>query len=110
MLALAVLMGEATAAAALRRGLVILIVLNVVMLGLLLTDLRKALLPAQMGQIGVFVLGGGMMLPFCLLVAGDGSLLTLTALSLLLLGSLAMRFVIVRIPHEGRHTLTAASS
>ena len=44
-------------------------------------------------------LGGGMILPLGLILVSDRSLVLLAAVLLLLLGSLAIRFEIIKLPH-----------
>jgi hypothetical protein len=103
MLALSVLMGQESAAAILRPAVGVLLVLNVIPLGLLLANLRPVLARIytrrQLWRVGLLTLGGGTLIPLCLLLAGGGPPLMLGAGTFLLLGSLAIRFVIVRIPH-----------
>ncbi len=103
MLMLAVLMGQGRATALLRPALELLVVVNALFLFLLLAELRPALVriygAGPLRQHGLLALGGGMLLPLCLMLVGDSPLLPLTAVLLLLLGSLAIRFVIIKIPH-----------
>jgi hypothetical protein len=44
-------------------------------------------------------LGGGMLIPLCLLLVVDSSLFMFGAVMCILLGSLVIRFVIVKLPH-----------
>jgi len=101
--ALAVLMGQENAAAVLRPAVELLLVVNVIFLCLLLANLRAALgqiySARQLWQIGLFVLGGGAVLPLCLLLVGGSPPLVLAGVLFLLLGSLAIRFVIIKVPH-----------
>jgi Ni/Fe-hydrogenase subunit HybB-like protein len=103
MLALSVLMGQERAAAALRTALGLLLVLNVIPLGLLLANLRPVLARRytreQLWRVGLLTLGGGTLIPLCLVLVGGSPPLTLGAVVLILLGSLAIRFLIIRIPH-----------
>jgi hypothetical protein len=103
LLALSVLMGQGSATAILRPALGLLLPLNGLFLFLLLAELRPALEriygPGKPWQRGLLVLGGGMLLPLCLILVGDNSLLLLAAVLFLLLGSLAIRFVIIEVPH-----------
>jgi Ni/Fe-hydrogenase subunit HybB-like protein len=103
MLALSVLMGQESATAVLRPALGLLLVLNALVLFLLLANLRTALsriyAPRQLWQIGMLTLGGGALVPLCLLLVGGSPPLLLAAVSFLLLGSLAIRFVIIKVPH-----------
>jgi hypothetical protein len=103
LLALAELLGQERASALLRPALLLLLVLNLVPLGLVGMNLRPALsrayTPQQLGRLAALCVGVGTLVPLALLAAGGGSLLVLTAVLCLLLGSLAARFVIVRLPH-----------
>jgi hypothetical protein len=103
MLVLALLLGEVRAADLLRPALVLLLALNLVPLGLLLGNLLRALsrvyTTAQLGRLALLGVGVGTLVPLALLLAGGGSLPALAAVLSLLLGSLALRFVIVRLPH-----------
>jgi hypothetical protein len=102
LLALSVLMGQEPATAVLRPALGLLLVLNAVVLFLLLAELRTALAqiytPRELWQLGLLVLGGGTLAPLCLVVVGGSSPLLLAA-ALLVLGSLVIRFVIIKVPH-----------
>jgi hypothetical protein len=102
LLVLSVLMGQQRAAAVLRPALALLLVLNVVPLYLVVANLLPTLshiyTPSQLGRLGALCLGVGTLVPLALLA--DGSPLpVLAAVLSLLLGSLALRFVIVRLPH-----------
>jgi Ni/Fe-hydrogenase subunit HybB-like protein len=103
MLVLSVLMRQESAAAALRTALGPLLVLNVIPLGLLLANLRPVLAqtytPGQLWRVGVLTLGGGTLIPLVLVLVGSSPLLMFGAGMFLLLGSLGIRFLIVRIPH-----------
>ena len=103
MLALSVLTGETRATAAFRAALGPLLVLNVIPLGLLLANLRPVLARIytreQLWRIGMLTLGGGTLIPLGLVFAGGSPSLMLGAGTFLLLGSLAIRFLIIRIPH-----------
>jgi Ni/Fe-hydrogenase subunit HybB-like protein len=103
MLLLAVLLGQGGATALLRPALGLLLPLNGLFLFLLLIELRPALVriysPRQLRQRGLLELGGGMFLPLVLILAGDSSVVLLSAVLFVLLGSLAIRFEIIKIPH-----------
>jgi hypothetical protein len=103
LLALSVLMGQESAAATLRSALGLLLVLNVIPLGLLVKDLRPVLARVytrgQLWRVSMLSLGGGTLVPLGLLLLGGGPPLLLGAVILILLGSLAIRFRIIRIPH-----------
>jgi Ni/Fe-hydrogenase subunit HybB-like protein len=102
MLALSVLIGQERATAVLRPALVVLLVINALVLLLLLANLRAALLRAytsgQLWRIGTLTLGGGVLAPLGLVLGGDSPPLLLAAVLFLLLGSLAIRFVIIQVP------------
>jgi Ni/Fe-hydrogenase subunit HybB-like protein len=103
LLLLAVLLGQGSAAAALRQALGVLVPLNALFLLPLLAELRPALArifgPAHLRRKEMLALGGGLILPLCLILVGDSAPLLLAAVLVLLLGSLAVRFVIIKIPH-----------
>ena len=112
MLALSVLTGGAErAAAVLRIALGLLLVLNVIPLGLLLANLRPVLARIytreQLWRAGTLALGGGTLIPLCLVFAGGSPPLMLGAVILLLLGSLVIRFLIVRVPSALLPTATS---
>src|SRR5947209_4626770 len=98
MLVLAVILGQARAATLLRAALVLLLVLNLVPLGLLVRNLHPTLsrvyTPGQLGRLGALCVGVGTLVPLALLLSGGGLLHVLAAVLCLLLGSLALRFVI----------------
>jgi hypothetical protein len=102
LLVLSVLMGQERATAVLRLALGLLLVLNGIVLLLLLANLWTALArtytPRQMWRIGILTLGGGTLAPLCLVIAGGSPPFLLAAVGLLLLGSLALRFVIISVP------------
>jgi hypothetical protein len=103
LLALSVLTGETRATAALRAALGLLLVLNVIPLGLLFANLRPVLTRSysreQLWRFGILALGGGTMIPLCLVLVGGSTPLMLGAVLFLLLGSLVIRFLIIKIPH-----------
>jgi Ni/Fe-hydrogenase subunit HybB-like protein len=103
MLVLAVFLGQERAAAILRTALGLLLVLNMIPLGLLLADLRPVLAqiftPVQRARASVLILGGGVVIPIGLLLAGDNDSTMLVAVSLILLVNLIIRFLIIKIPH-----------
>jgi Ni/Fe-hydrogenase subunit HybB-like protein len=103
MLTLSVLMGQESAAATLRTSLGLLLVLNVIPLGLLLANLRPVLVRIytreQFWRIGMLALGGGTLIPLGLVLVGSNPALMLGAGLFILLGSLAIRFLIIKIPH-----------
>jgi Ni/Fe-hydrogenase subunit HybB-like protein len=103
MLVLAIILRQESATAVLRPALELLLVLNALVLFLLLGDLRTVLsrvyAPRQLWYVGLFTLGAGTLAPLCLLLVGVSPALLLAAVLLLVLGSLAIRFVIIKIPH-----------
>jgi Ni/Fe-hydrogenase subunit HybB-like protein len=103
MLALSVSMGQESAAATFRTAVGLLLVLNAVPLGMLLANLRPVLTRIytreQLWGLGMATLGGGTLIPLCLIFLGGGPLLTLGAVLFILLGSLVIRYVIINIPH-----------
>jgi hypothetical protein len=103
MLLLAALLGQERASALLRPSLVLLLVLNLFPLGLMIRNLLPTLsrlyTPGQFGRLGALCLGLGTLAPLALLFAGDILPCVLAGVLSLLAGSLALRFVIVRLPH-----------
>jgi hypothetical protein len=103
MLVLAVLLGQERAGALLRPALVLLLVLNLIPLGLVARNLRPALSriypPGQLGRLAALGVGVGTLVPLALPLAAGSLLPVLAAMLFLLLGSLALRFVAVRLPH-----------
>jgi Ni/Fe-hydrogenase subunit HybB-like protein len=103
MLVLSVLMRHASAAAILRPALGLLLVLNLVPLCLLVVDLRTTLSRLytrwQLCGVGALALGVGVLLPLCLLLVVDSPLSMLSAVVCIALGSLVIRFVIIKLPH-----------
>lgn len=107
MLALAIVLGEERATAILRTGLGLLILLNALLLLFLLVNLQTALsriyASRQLWFLGLLLLGGGTLVPACFVLVGGRSSLLLSAVVLLLLGSLGIRFVILKIPAALTH-------
>jgi hypothetical protein len=99
---LAAALGKDDAIAVLRPALVILLLLNALPLALLLVEFRPAFIQGYKGQhlnwLGAAGIGSSTVSLFVLL-AGTGALLVLASMLLLLAGSLAIRFMIVRLPH-----------
>ncbi len=104
MLALSILLGQGSATAILRPALMLLLALNLIPLGLLVANLRPVLsriyTTGQLGRLAALGIGGTTLVPLVLMVLGDSPLALLAALLFLLLGSLILRFVIVRLPHQ----------
>jgi hypothetical protein len=103
LLALSALRGQENATDMLRAALTLLLLLNAVFFLVLLVDLLPAIerifVPRQLWYLGLVTLGGGMVAPFALLLVGRSTAVLLAAVLLLLLGCLAIRFVIIKIPH-----------
>jgi Ni/Fe-hydrogenase subunit HybB-like protein len=103
MLVIAVLMKHASAAAILRPALGLLLVLNLLPLCLLVFDLRTALsriyTRPELCGLGALSIGGGVLIPLFLLLVVGSIIFTLSAVMFILLGSLVIRFVIVKLPH-----------
>jgi hypothetical protein len=103
LLTLSIAMGQERPTAVLRPALGLLLVLNALVLGLLLADVRAALArvytPRQLRRLGLLTLGGGVLAPLSLVLVGGSPLVLLLAVLFLLLGSLAIRLVIIKIPH-----------
>jgi hypothetical protein len=106
MLVLSVLMGQVPAAATLRFALGVLLVLNGVPLVLLLVDVRATLARLyslrELYGLGVLSIGVGLLLPLCLLAVGGDPRVMLGAALCIVLAGLALRFVIIRLPHASR--------
>jgi Ni/Fe-hydrogenase subunit HybB-like protein len=103
MLALSLAMNEGRAAAALRLALGILVAVNLIPLALLALDVRAALArayrPRELSGLAAVCLGGGVLLPLGLLVAGAAPRALLAAALCVAVAGLAIRFAIVRLPH-----------
>jgi hypothetical protein len=103
LLTLSILMDQTSATAVLRPALILLLVFNVVALGLVAAELRPTLslvhTRKQLVRLAVLCIGGGIVVPLGPLLAGGSALTVLAAVLFLLLGSLALRFVIVHVPH-----------
>jgi Ni/Fe-hydrogenase subunit HybB-like protein len=86
----------------LRGALELLLLLNLVALALLLADLREPLsqarAPRVLAMIGAFVVVAGILAPLGLLLV-PRTIALATAMLLLLLGAVAVRHEIVRLPH-----------
>lgn len=103
LLVLSVVMGRPEAIAILRTAFIALLLLNVIPLGLLLADLRPALAErftrAQRWRAGILTFTAATLIPLVLMLLGDALPFVLGAVGFLLLGSLAVRYVYVKIPH-----------
>jgi hypothetical protein len=111
LLAVSVFTGHGRATALLRTVAVVLLLLNVVPAGLLFSDLYKTLSriysDRQLYLVGISVFVAGTLVPVILLLAGDGTPTILGAVFLILLGSLAIRFVFIKIPHHSHESQSA---
>ena len=103
MLVLSLLMKNASAVAMLRPALGLLLGLNLVVLCLLVSDLRATLsrlyTRLEFFGVGTISAGAGLLVHVGLLLVTGSSLFILSAVTLILLGSLFIRFVIVALPH-----------
>ncbi|MGH7580386.1 MAG: NrfD/PsrC family molybdoenzyme membrane anchor subunit [Gemmatimonadales bacterium] len=102
LLLLSTVTGQREAALALRPGVVLLLLLNTVSLGLVISDVRATLLRvyerAALGWRAGLALGGGVLAPLYLLMAGS-LVLAGVAVPLILVGALLVRAEVVRLPH-----------
>jgi Polysulphide reductase, NrfD len=100
---LAGLIGQTHAAAILRIAFIVLVVLNVIPLGLLFRNLQpthaRLYTREQLWRVGALIFAGGTLSPLVLTLLNGGLLFESVALIFLLLGSWAIRFVYVKIPH-----------
>jgi hypothetical protein len=103
LLVLSVVMGRSEATAILRTAFIALLALNVIPLGLLFADLRPALAErftgAQRWRSGILAFTAATLIPLVIMLLGDSLPFVLGAVVFLLLGSLAIRYVYVKIPH-----------
>ena len=108
LLAVSVLTGHARAAAVLRTVAVVLLLLNIIPAGLLFSELHKTLSriysDRQVYLVLVFIFVGGTLIPLFLLLVGDGAPSILGAVSLILLGNLAIRSLFIKIPHASHES------
>jgi hypothetical protein len=103
LLAISVLAGHKRAAAELRPVAIVLLVLNIIPAGLLFSELRKTLFRIYGSRRVYFVLAGvftgGTLIPLVLLVIGEGAQWIMGAVLFILLGALAIRSLLIKIPH-----------
>jgi Ni/Fe-hydrogenase subunit HybB-like protein len=106
LLTLSILTDETPAAATLRIALGVLLVLNLIPLGLLVVDLRPVLSRiynrGRLWRLGILTLCGGTLIPLALVLVGRSPPLMLAAVTLILLGSLVIRYLLIKIPHVSR--------
>jgi hypothetical protein len=108
LLALSVLTGSMRAAAALRTVAVVLLLLNLIPAGLLFSELRESLSriygDRQVYLALLFLFVGGTLIPVILLVVGDAALETFGAVTLILAANLAVRSLMIKIPHASHES------
>lgn len=103
MLVLSVILGQERATHILRPALMVLLLLNTVPLYLVAAEffptLSRAYPRTNLFRRAVLSVSSGILLPLGLLLSGEVPLLMLSAVLFLLLGSLAIRYEIVWLPH-----------
>lgn len=103
LLVLAVLLGQDRAGAILRVAVLVLLVLNVIVLLLLAAELRPTLVRVYsleyLVRLAVLDVGGGTLVPLGLLLAGGSTAFVVAVVLCMVLGSLAIRYAIIGIPH-----------
>lgn len=106
MIVLAYLMGQPRAADVLRPALGVLLVVHAVPSVLLAAELRPAaddiFTRRRRRRILALLMAASFLLPLGLVIAGGGPVLQLTAASLIILGNLGTRFLLVQLPHPSR--------
>jgi hypothetical protein len=111
MLAVSVFIGHVQAAASLRPVIILLLLLSIIPAGLLFSEFHKTLSrhyrDRQVYLALAFIFVGGTLIPLILLLVGDSALRILGAVSLVLLGSLAIRSLIIKIPHASHESRSA---
>jgi hypothetical protein len=100
---LSALMGDAQATAILRPAFIVLLVLNLIPLALLFANLQRTHARLyhreQQWRVGGLIFAAGTLIPLGLTLLNGGPLFILGSMIFLLLGSWAVRFVYVKIPH-----------
>ena len=98
LLAMSILTGDARAAAALRTVAAVLLLLNLIPTGLVFLEIRETLSriyrDQQIYRALALIFVGGTLVPLFLLLAGGGVSWSLGAVSLIVLGSLAVRIAV----------------
>jgi Ni/Fe-hydrogenase subunit HybB-like protein len=106
LLTLSVLLGRESATTVLQLALAALVVLNTLVLCLLFGDLRAVLVRMysldQLWRLALLAFGVGAAAPLGLILVGGGPAVLLAAVLCLLIGALAVRFAIIRMPHARR--------
>ena len=114
LLAVSVLTGNGRATAALRTVAVVLVLLNIIPAGLLFSELHRTLSriyrDGQLYLVLALVFAGGTLIPLSLLLIGGGSASILGATALILIGSLAIRFLLIKIPHASHESRSAGKA
>jgi Ni/Fe-hydrogenase subunit HybB-like protein len=114
LLAVSVLTGHARAVAALRTVAVVLVLLNIIPAWLLFSELHQTLSriygDRQLYVVLALVFAGGALIPLSLLLIGDGDPSILVATALIVLGSLAVRFLLIKIPHGSYESRSAGKA
>jgi hypothetical protein len=102
LIAIAILTGHQRAAVVLRPALGFLLVLNLIALGLVIADIREALARlgpvGYHGRIGALAIGVGSIIPLVLVLIGRSPPVMIGAVTCILLGSLAIRLLIIQLP------------
>jgi hypothetical protein len=108
LLAVSVLTGHVEAAANLRIIAAVLLLLNLIPMGVLFMELRETLMriyrEKQVYLALVLIFAGGTLVPLILLLAGGGAPWSLGAVSLIVLGGLAVRFLFIKITHASHES------
>ena len=108
LLAVSILIGQAQAAAALRTVVGILLLLNLIPTGFVFLEIRETLSriyrDEQVYRALVLVFVGGTLAPLILVLAAGGALWSLGAVSLIVLGGLAVRSLFLKIPHASHES------
>ena len=108
LLAVSVLTGHARAAAALRTVAAVLLLLNLIPTGLLFLELRETLSriyrDQQVHLAVALTVAVGTLIPLILLLVGDGAPWILGAVLFILAGNLAIRSLLLKIPHASHES------
>jgi len=103
LLLLSALMGQTHAIGILRTAFIVLLVLNLIPLGLLFANLQPAYAQrytfTQEWRVAALIFVAGTLLPLGLMIGSSGLASVVVSVIFLLLGSWAVRFVYVKIPH-----------
>jgi len=103
LMVMSLFMGQERAAAVADLALILLLILNAAALGLVVFDLRSTLTRVynrqELRRLGALVLGGSVLAPLGLLIAGG----QVGPVAMIVLAALVIRIEIVRIPHATDH-------